>query len=104
MAQEELKMLQNQIRYSIADSLARLERSRKLADLYQNGILPQAGHSLEAAMASYRVGKADFMNVLDSQMALFSFEREYHNAVAEHQMQLAQLEGAVGVELSSLHP
>jgi hypothetical protein len=45
------------------------------------------------------VGKADFMNVLDSQMALFNFEREYYDAVAEHQMQLAQLEGVVGKEL-----
>jgi outer membrane protein TolC len=99
MAQEELNMLRNQIRFGIADALARLERSRKLAELYREGIIPQAGHSLEAAMAAYRVGKADFMNVLDSQMALFNFEREYYDAVAEHQMQLAQLEGVVGKEL-----
>jgi outer membrane protein TolC len=99
MAQEELNMLRNRIRLGIADGLARLERSRKLAELYRRGILPQAGHSLEAAMAAYRVGKADFMNVLDSQMKLFGFEREYYEAVAEHQMQLAVLEGVVGKEL-----
>jgi outer membrane protein TolC len=73
MAQEELNMLRNQIRFGIADALARLERSRKLAELYREGIIPQAGHSMEAAMAAYRVGKADFMNVLDSQMTLFNF-------------------------------
>jgi outer membrane protein TolC len=99
MAQEELNMLRNQIRFGIADGLAQLERSRKLAELYRGGIIPQAGHSLEASMAAYRVGKADFMNVLDSQMTLFNFEREYYDAVAEHQMQLAQLEGVVGKEL-----
>jgi outer membrane protein TolC len=99
MAQEELNMLRNEIRFGIADTLARLERSRKLAELYRGGIIPQASHSMEAAMAAFRVGKADFMNVLDSQMALFNFEREYYDAVAEHQMQLAQLEGVVGQEL-----
>jgi len=99
MAQEELNLLRNQIRFGIADVLARLERSRKLAELYRGGIIPQAGHSLEAAMAAYRVGKADFMNLLDSQMDLFNFEREYYDAVAEHQMQLARLEGVVGKEL-----
>lgn len=99
MAQEELNMLRNEIRFGISDTLARLERTRQLAELYRRGILPQAGHSLEAAMAAYRVGKADFMNVLDSQMALFNFEREYYDAVAEHQMQLAVLEGVVGKEL-----
>jgi outer membrane protein TolC len=99
MAQAELNMLRNEIRYGIADALARLERSRKLAELYQDGIIPQAGHSLEAALAAYRVGKADFMNVLGSQVALFNFEHEYYDAVTEYQMQLARLEAVVGKEL-----
>jgi outer membrane protein TolC len=99
MAQEELSMLRNQIRFGITDALARLERSRKLAELYREGLLPQAAHALEAALSAYRVGRADFMNVLDSQMALFNFEREYFDAVAEHQMQLAVLEGVIGMPL-----
>jgi outer membrane protein TolC len=99
MASHELDMLRNTIRQSIADSLARLERSRRMAELYQSAIIPQANGALDAAMAAYRVGKADFMNVLDSRMALFDYERQYFEAVAEHQMQLAQLEGVVGVAL-----
>ncbi len=99
MATQELNMLRNTIRQSIADSLARLERSRRMAELYRSAIIPQATGALDAAMAAYRVGKADFMNVLDSQMALFGYERQYFEAVAEHQMQLAQLEGVVGVAL-----
>ena len=55
--------------------------------------------ALDAAMAAYRVGKADFMNVLDSQIALFNYESQYYEAVAEHQMQLSQLEGVVGATL-----
>lgn len=104
MAAAELEMQRNQIRNTIADALARLERSRKLAQLYQDGILPQAGNALEAAMAAYRVGKADFMNVLDSQMNLFNYEREYHDAIAEHEMQLAVLEGVVGAPLPVAAP
>lgn len=99
MASADLNMQRNQIRLGIADSLARLERSRKLAQLYKEGILPQASNSVEAAMAAYRVGKADFMNVLDSQMTLFNYEREYFDAIADHEMNLAQLEGVVGTTL-----
>jgi outer membrane protein TolC len=99
MAMEELNALRSQIRFDIADSLARLERNRKLVDLYRDGILPQAAHSLEAAMAAYRVGKADFMNVMESLIAQFNFEHEYYDAVAEHQMRLAVLEGVIGKEL-----
>ncbi len=99
MATQELNMLRNTIRQNIADSLARLERSRRMAELYQTAIIPQATGALDAAMAAYRVGKADFMNVLDSRMALFNYERQYFEAVTEHQMVLAQLEGVVGVTL-----
>ncbi len=97
MARQERAMTINQIRLGIADSVAGLERSRKLVSLYRDGIMPQAAQVLESSLASYRVGKADFMNVLDSQMRLFEVEREYHDAIAEHQMLLAQLENLVGV-------
>jgi outer membrane protein TolC len=96
MAAAELNALRNAIGQNISDVLARLERSQRTAELYRTVIIPQATGALDAAMAAYRVGKADFMNVLDSQMALFDYERQYHEAVAEHQMQLAQLESVVG--------
>ncbi len=99
MASHELDMLRNTIRQNIADSLARLERNRRMAELYRSAVIPQARGALDAAMAAYRVGKGDFMNVIDSQLALFNYERQYYEAVAEHQMVLAQLEGVVGAAL-----
>lgn len=99
MLLHELNVLRNQIRLAIADTLAGLERNRRLAALYEQGILDQAASVLETTIASYRADKTDFMKVLDSQMALFNLEREYHEAVAEYQMRLAVLEGLVGTEL-----
>lgn len=99
MAAEELNMTRNAIRRTIADLMAQLERDRKMADLYRNGILPQAIATEASALSAYRAGKGEFMQVLDSRMALFSYERDYYQAVAEHQMELATLEAAVGVPL-----
>ncbi|MDD2464306.1 MAG: TolC family protein [Desulfobulbus sp.] len=99
MAVQELAVLQNQIRLAINDGLAQLERSRKLTRLYDKGILLQAGGAIESAMAAYRTDKAKFSEVLASRMALFNFEREYHGAMADHQMQLAVLENVVGTPL-----
>ena len=104
MLLEERNVLRNQIRREVADSLAVLERNDRLATLYRDGILAQAGSVLETTIASYRVGRTDFMKVLDSRLALFSLELEHHKAVAEYRMQLAALEAIVGVQLPQDEP
>jgi outer membrane protein TolC len=99
MVLAERNVLRNQIRQGVADGLAAIDRTRRLAELYDQGLIPQANAALEATLASYRVGKTDFMKVLDSRMSLFNLEREYHDAVAENRMQLAVLEALVGTPL-----
>jgi outer membrane protein TolC len=101
MASEELNALKNTITYTINETLAQLDRRRKLVELYKGGIIPQAGLSLESALISYRVNKVDFMTLLDSRMNLFNYERELYESKAEYMMKLAQLEAAVGTDLIS---
>jgi outer membrane protein TolC len=99
MAAEELNVARNNLRLAIADLLAQLERDRSMASLYRDGLLPQAGAALESSLSAYRAGKGEFMQVLDSRMALFTIERDYYQAVAEHQISLARLEATVGAPL-----
>jgi outer membrane protein TolC len=99
MATEELNGLKNSISYSINDTLAQLERRRKLVELYKGGIIPQAEQSLESAVISYRVNKVDFLTLLDGRMSLFTYERELYESQAEYMMKLAQLEATVGMEV-----
>ena len=99
MALEELNALKNSISYTISDTLAQMERRRKLIELYREGIIPQAEQSLESAVISYRVGKVDFLTLLDGGVALINAERELYMSKAEYMIQLAKLEAAVGVDL-----
>lgn len=99
MATEELNGLKNTISFTINDTLAQLDRRRKLVALYTGGIIPQAEQSLESAVISYRVNKVDFLTLLDGRLSLFNYERELYESKAEYMMKLAQLEAAVGVEL-----
>ena len=99
MVTEELNGLKNTIAYTINDTLAQLERRRKLIELYKGGIIPQAEQSLESAVISYRVSKVDFLTLLDGRITLFNYERELYESQAEYMMKLAQLEAAVGIEL-----
>jgi outer membrane protein TolC len=101
MATEELNGLKNTISYAINDTLAQLERRRKLVELYKGGIIPQAEQSLESAVISYRVSKVDFLTLLDGRITLFNYERELYESQAEYMMKLAQLEAAVGADLAS---
>lgn len=99
MATEELNGLKNTISYTINDTLAQLDRRRKLVELYKGGIIPQAEQSLESAVISYRVNKVDFLTLLDGRLNLFNYERELYESQAEYMMKLAQLEAAIGTDL-----
>ena len=98
MAIEELNALKNSISYAINDTLAQMERRLKLIELYKGGIIPQAEQSLESAVISYRVGKVDFLSLLDGRVTLFNYERELYLSKAEYMMQLARLEATVGFD------
>ena len=104
MATEELNALKNTISYTINETLAQLERRRKLVELYKGGIIPQAEQSLASALISYRVNKVDFLTLLDSRMNLFNYERELYESQAEYMMKLAQLEATTGVAPLSFSP
>ena len=104
MSGEELNAARNTIASGIADLLAQMERRRKLAELYKSGIIPQAEQSLESAVIGYRVNRVDFLNLLDSRVVLFNYEREYYDSMADYQMKLAQLEAMVGTDLASTPP
>lgn len=100
MSIEELNALKNSIGFAINDSLAQMERRKRLVELYSTGIIPQAEQSLESAVIGYRVGKVDFLTLLDGRVSLFNYERELYESKAEYMMALARLEAAVGVELT----
>ncbi|MDD2274120.1 MAG: TolC family protein [Desulfuromonadaceae bacterium] len=102
MATEELNGLKSSISFSINDLLAKMERRRKLVELYKGGIIPQAEQSLESAVISYRVNKVDFLTLLDGRITLFNYERELYDSQAEYMMRLAQLEAAVGADLAPM--
>ena len=80
---------------------AELESNRKRVELYEGGILLQAGQSLESAQAGYQVGKADFLNVVDNWMRLLSYELQYHFAMSGYHKALAGYDFVVGKEVST---
>ena len=91
--------MKNEILFMITDMGSMIQRGERQLELYKTGIIPQASLQISSAMSAYRVNKADFMTLLDSQMTLYRYELEYHQALTEYEKNVASLEAIVGKQL-----
>jgi outer membrane protein TolC len=94
------RAMKNEIQFMIADMASMIQRVERQVELYKTGIIPQATLQIGSAMSAYRVNKADFMTLLDSQMTLYKYELEYHLALTEYEKNVANLEAALGKRFS----
>lgn len=72
--------------------------ARRLMDLYGGSILPQARFTLESALASYQVGKAEFLTVLTNFMSVLTYEIGLEEQRTQYHAALAGLEPLVAAE------
>ena len=79
--------------------MAMLNRARRLSQLYRTTVLPQAEAAVSSAEAAYRVGKVDFMTVLDDRMTVNRYRMELVALQAEEGKAWAELEMLSGREL-----
>jgi outer membrane protein TolC len=93
------RAMKNEISFMIVDMTSMIHRVERQIELYKTGIIPQAGLQIASAMSAYRVNKADFMTLLDSQMTLYKYELEYHQALTEYDKNVATLGAVMGKQL-----
>ena len=89
----------NDVRATVARLYSEIERNRTQLALYARSIIPQGEASVASTTASYQVGKADILTLLDSQTTLFSYQTAYYRALADFGTAVAQLEQVVGQEI-----
>jgi len=89
------------VRYQVKEGYTRAATSEKLSKLYSSAIVPQANLALSSAIANYQVGKIDFLQLIDSSVALLDYELKYYESIVEFHKSLAQLEPLVGTELTN---
>jgi cobalt-zinc-cadmium efflux system outer membrane protein len=96
MAAADLEAMRNETRGRIAATLATLERTRRLHQLYVGTILPQARATERSARSAYQSGTVDFMTLLDALMAVNGYREKLHQFDAEAGVALAELEMLTG--------
>ena len=104
MAQADLARLSARVHARITELVANLDRNRALMRLYDRDVLPQAEANVQSSLSSYRVGKVDFMTLVDAQMTANSYKQEMAVLVAEYGADVAELEMTIGRELPPAAP
>ncbi len=85
-----------QVNERIGEALAALKSSRQRASLFKSGIIPQASQTVAAMLSSYQVDKADFLNLVRSEVTLYNYETEYWKALSAGWQAWAKLQSEIG--------
>ena len=96
MTSAEQLSLRNETTAQVIETRARAERDRDLGRLYRNEILPQARAAVQSALAGYRVGKVNYMTLIDNQMTVTRYEIETYRLQADDPQAKATLVALTG--------
>lgn len=87
------------ITFRIKDSYVGARTSRRLIELYRQGIIPQATAALDSALSAYEVGTVDFLTLVESALTILNYELRYHEEIRDYYQNLASLEEVLGLVL-----
>lgn len=82
-------------------SLAAWERAADKATTYHQSLIPQANRTLEATLAAYRTGRADFALLYQAELRLLEYERAARSAAAATRIEKATVEALVGTPVGT---
>lgn len=99
-ANHELQATKQETLFRLREQIYTLKASKRVIELLETATIPQAGLALESSMAAYRVGKADFLTLLNNLLTLFNLELEYYQEITNYNKSLARLEETFGMELT----
>ena len=94
----------NASRTAIHTAYFRLQNARRLVELYQQDLLPQAASALQTTEAWFREGYAEFTDLIEAQTALYNFQLTLARAQADYGKHFARLEALVGHPLTPQGP
>lgn len=90
----------NKVHGEIASDTAQYFHAKERLNLFEHEIIPQTQQTVNSLMAGYPLGKADFSNLLRTQLSLFQYQTQYWKSLVETQQLLAELSNLIGEELT----
>lgn len=91
--------MKNRALFETKDLYTKIEIAKNKLKLYKTSLIPILEASIESSLAGFRSGKGNFLMLLDTERMLIETKMDYYKALVEYNMNLAELERIVGVDL-----
>lgn len=95
-AQAALADMRNMASMDLSMAVSGAQSARRLIDLYEKTVIPQAEQTWQAVITAYRSGRGDFMSVMDSLTSLRNARLDYFKSHVDYEKALAGLEQIIG--------
>ena len=97
---EERKSAEVTVRTAFATAYGVLSAATTTVTALKDEVLPGAQSAFDAVTFGYRIGKFDFLEMLDAQRTLFEVRGSYIDALAEYHKAVADVERLIGEPLN----
>ncbi len=101
-AEEEYAGMRNMTLFELQDALVKVQSNQSIVLQYKNTTIPQAEQTLQSTLAAYQTGKTEFLMLIDAYRMLLMARLDYAMAVMNFMASQAQLEQAVGLDISEI--
>ena len=88
--------LEDETKVALRKIYFRLENAKRLVELYETTLIPQAGTAIEVAETWHQEGPKSIAGFLETQSVWLNFNLARMRAIADYQQNLARLEQLVG--------
>lgn len=101
-AQAKLAQATNEARAEVHSLSLRVQNHQKLVKILETSLIPQSQSALNSSRSAYQTGRVSFLDLLDSERALYSIQITYFKTLAEWVESIARLEEILGKPISDL--
>ena len=97
------RVLEDETKVALQKVYFRLENARRLVELYETTLIPQAGAAIEVAETWHQEGPKSIAGFLETQSVWLNFNLARLRAIADYQQNVARLEKLVGGKIDDSH-
>src|SRR3989339_425482 len=95
-AKSAYEAMRNKMFAQVRDIVSKIEIAKNKMNLSKTNLMPILESSISSSLSAFRAGRYEFMMLIDNERMYIEAKLDYYRALAEYQINLADLERATG--------